>query len=359
MPLPSDVSTGFGRCPLSSNHVARVTSPGSGNHARRGIALITVLLFFAFMSAVAVRLASNHAMLIADSRNSFTADLALNYALGGEEMARQVLYEDFTNSGKDVDHLLEPWARGLPPLSLDEGGAVEIQIHDLQGCFNLNALGGGTAQAVHAAMINLLNITGLPPAIADRVLDWVDADDITTGFGGEDNEYLLAKPAFRTPNGRFGDTSEIRMLLGGVEVGEDDAVNRQLLPLLCALPIDQLQVNVNTAPVEVLSALLPGSELGQTPSFSNQPRNFRSVGEFVRSHPEYQAATAMLRTTSEWFRINVRVQIDRTTVIMSSVAFRDPATGRVVIRSRDFGQDFRSRIRISADDERTPVPEPS
>jgi len=359
MPLLMDASTGSGRCPLSCNHRALRKAPAIGNHPRRGIALITVLLFFAFLSAVAVRLASNHSMLIATSRNSFTADLALNYALGGEEMARQVLYEDFTHSGKDVDHLQEAWARGLPPLSLDEGGVVEIQIQDLQGCFNLNALGGGTAQAVHGAMINLLGITGLPPAIADRALDWVDADDITTGFGGEDNEYLLAKPAFRTPNGRFGDTSEIRVLLEGVDIGEDDALNRQLLPLLCALPVDQLQVNVNTASGEVLSALLPGSELGRMQAFSNQPRNFRSVGEFVQSHPEYQAASAMLRTTSEWFRVNVKVQIDRTTVIMSSVAFRDSASGRVVIRSRDFGQDFRTRVRSSTEDEASPVEEPS
>jgi general secretion pathway protein K len=317
-----------------------------------------VLLFFAFLSAVAVRLASNHAMLIAGSRNSFTSDLALNYALGGEEMARQVLYEDFTHSGKDVDHLQEAWARGLPPLSLDEGGSVEIQISDLQGCFNLNALGSGTAQAVHVALINLLNITGLPPAIADRALDWVDADDITTGFGGEDNEYLLAKPAFRTPNGRFGDTSEIRVLLEGIDTGEDDGVNRRLLPLLCALPIDQLQVNVNTARGEVLAALLPGSDLSRPQALSNQPRGFRTVGEFVQSHPEYQTVTAMLRTTSEWFRINVRVQIDRTMVIMSSLAFRDPATGRVVIRSRDFGQDFRSRVRLTTEDETAPAAEP-
>lgn len=302
-----------------------------------------MLLFFAFLSAVAVRLASNHSMLIAQSRTAFESDLALNYALGGEEMARQVLYEDFTHSGREVDHLQEAWAQPLPPLTLDEGGAVEIQIHDLQGCFNLNALGGAGSQAAHGSLINLLNVTGLPPAIADRALDWVDADDITTGFGAEDNEYLLARPAFRTPNGRMGDVSELRVLLEGIDTGEAD-VERTLWPLLCTQGADVLQLNVNTTPGEILAALLPGSDLGRMQGYASQPRSFRTVGEFVQSYPEYQAVTASLRTTSDWFRISVRVQIDRTTVIMSSLAWRDPATGRVAIRSRDFGRDFRSRV---------------
>ncbi len=339
---------------------------------RRGIALITVLLFFAFLSAIAVRLASNHSMLIAQSQNTFTADLALNYALGGEEMARQALYEDFTHSGKEVDHLQETWAQPLPPLALDEGGVVEIQIQDLHGCFNVNALGGAGSQASHSVLINLLNIVGLPPAIADRALDWVDADDITTGFGAEDNEYLLTRPAFRTPNGRMGDVSEVRVLLDGVDLGDAD-INRDLLPFLCAHPADVLQVNVNSARGEVLVALLPGTDLGRMQGIANfdpggrdccegtdlgrmqgianQPRSFRTVGEFVQSYPEYQGVTASLRATSDWFRISVRVQIDRTTVILSSLAWRDPATGRVSIRSRDFGRDFRTRVRTTVEGE--------
>ena len=96
----------------------------------RGVALITVLLFFAFLAAIAVRLSVNHSLLIAQSHNAFASDLGLSYALGGEDMARQVLYEDFTQSGKDSDHLQEIWARPLPPLSLDEGGQIAA-LHQL------------------------------------------------------------------------------------------------------------------------------------------------------------------------------------------------------------------------------------
>ncbi len=317
-----------------------------GNSRGRGIALITVLLFFAFLSAIAVRLSVNHSLLIAGSQNAFASDLGLSYALGGEDLARQALYEDFTQSGKDSDHLQEIWARALPPLTLDEGGQIEVQIRDLNGCFNLNALGNENAAPIKGFMVNLVTGLGLAPGIADRVVDWIDADDVATGFGAEDSEYLLADPPYRTPNTAMGHESELRLLHG-----QDEDPTRVLSRYTCVLPVTSLILNINTVDGDVLASLLAQPDLARYRAFSVEGRNFRSVDEFLQTHPELAPFATYLAVVSEYFRIDTRVQIDETVTIMSSVARRDPATGRVAILSRDFGRDFRSRIGIKVEED--------
>ena len=312
----------------------------------RGVALITVLLFFAFLAAIAVRLSVNHSLLIAQSHNAFASDLGLSYALGGEDMARQVLYEDFTQSGKDSDHLQEIWARALPPLSLDEGGQIEVQIRDLNGCFNLNALGSETPAPIKGFVVNLITGLGLGPEIADRISDWIDADDVATGFGAEDSEYLLADPAYRTPNTAMGDVSELRLLHG-----QDEDPTRLLSRYTCVLPITSLSLNINTVDGDVLASLIAQPDLPRYRAFAIGGRNFRTVADFLQTNPEFAPFSAYLAVVSEYFRIDTQVQIDETVTIMSSVARRDPTTGKVSILSRDFGRDFRSRVQIKLDDD--------
>lgn len=312
----------------------------------RGVALITVLLFFAFLSAIAVRLSVNHSLLIAQSQNAFASDLGLSYALGGEDLARQALYEDFTQSGKDVDSLQEAWARPLPPLSLDEGGQIEVQIRDLNGCFNLNALGSENPAPIKGFMVNLVTGLGLAPGIADRISDWIDADDIATGFGAEDSEYLLADPPYRTPNAAMGHVSELRLLHG-----QDEDPTRLLSRYTCVLPVTSLSLNINTVDGDVLASLLSEPDLSRYRAFSTGERSFRTVDDFLQTNPEFAPFATNLAVVSEYFRIDTRVQMDETVTIMSSIARRDPTTGKVAIISRDFGRDFRSRVEIKVEED--------
>lgn len=310
----------------------------------RGVALITVLLFFAFLAAIAVRLSVNHSLVIALSHNTFASDLGLSYVLGGEDMARQVLYEDFTQSGKDNDHLQEIWSRALPPLSLDEGGQIEVQIRDLNGCFNLNALGSETPAPIKGFMVNLVTGLGFGPEIADRTSDWIDADDVATGFSAEDSEYLQADPAYRTPNTAMGDVSELRLLHG-----QDEDPTRVLSRYTCVLPSASLSLNINTVDGDVLGSLIEKSDLPRYRAFAVGDRNFRTVADFLQTNPEFAPFSTYLAVVSEYFRIDTQVQIDETVTIMSSVARRDPTTGKVSILSRDFGRDFRSRVQVKVD----------
>ena len=83
---------------------------------QKGVALISVLLVVAILIAVTTRLLAGHSLVVNHHQFTFEHDQALQYALGAESLARQILYEDFINSGKDRDHLGETWARQSMPL---------------------------------------------------------------------------------------------------------------------------------------------------------------------------------------------------------------------------------------------------
>ena len=123
------------------------------------MALISVLLVAAILAAIVHRVTAQHSLNLAQSQNSVGYDQALAYALGGEALARQILYEDFEDDQEEdpggiIDSLDEPWAQAVPPLEMDGVGFIEIQAKDLNGCFNLNVIAdmgaeddGGAGQA--------------------------------------------------------------------------------------------------------------------------------------------------------------------------------------------------------------------
>ena len=65
-------------------------------HGRNhGVALVSVLLIVAVVSALAYHLMTHHSLTLAASRQLFEQAQLREYALGGEIFARQMLYEDW------------------------------------------------------------------------------------------------------------------------------------------------------------------------------------------------------------------------------------------------------------------------
>ena len=148
----------------------------------------------------------------------------------------------------------------------------------------------------------MLRESSLPEIIADRWRDWVDANDqVDAPLGAEDGEYQLLDPAYRTPNRLAGHASEL-WALSDIEPEHIEA----LLPHVCALPHDRLEINVNTAMDEVLAAL--GDTPGSIPSVDQLGlRQYKSPTEFTT---EFQATQAYqvdgIVVTSEYFELQVR-----------------------------------------------------
>jgi len=308
---------------------------------QQGVALVSVLLIVAILLAVASRLLASHNLVINAHQNTFEQNQALQYALGAETLARQALYQDFNTTGKDIDHSGEIWAQQTMPFELDEGGFLEAQLIDRQGCFNLNRLAGSEADVATQQLKRMAQNLGINPQIADTWKDWVDADLEISGFGAEDSDYLISQPPYRTPNQPVVDVSELYLLQN---------VDREqlalLLPHVCLLPETESSLNINTINAQSLAALDENLSISQIEPIVQADRAYQSVAEFVQAFPDFTPAEASLKVTSEYFLLHAQAQVGSSSVTLQSLLFRDPNSGVVTVLRRDFGKLFRSNLDI-------------
>lgn len=313
-----------------------------------GVALISVLLIVAVLTAVVYQLLGRHSLSVAQSQNTLGFDQALSYALGAETLARQALHQDFTETGPDIDTLAETWARAMPPFEIEEEGFVEIQARDLNRCFNINALRDEDSHEQHLRRLKtLFNNLDIPSSVADAVRDWLDRDEAVQGFGAEDSEYLLLEPAYRTPNSPIAHISELR-LVAGMAPEYLQALGEHL----CVLPESGLAVNVNTANIPLLAALATNRDLepGTLQTLAQAVREYDDVNTFLAAFPEFGAAAAVLSVTSAYFEVQVRAQVGDSTAVLTSVLHRHPETGAIRLLSRDLGKDFHSLFKVQTED---------
>lgn len=273
---------------------------------QRGVAIVLAL------SVVALAALAASAMMISQSTWSrqvaLTGDHVQAQSLvgAGVDWARAVLRDDRRLG--NVDTLNEPWALKLPPLPI-ENGELAGHISDQQGLFNLNnvVVGGkiNTAQLEHFR--KLLAILDLPDALADALADWVDADNVPQpGGGAEDEYYLSLRPPYRAADRPLTDVGELALVRGF-----DESVRARLAPFVTALA-QVTAVNVNTAPPEVLAAVVDGLDLDSARAIVAQRKRttYRSVSDFTGQLPGgATAASGALTVGSDYFMANVRVTI--------------------------------------------------
>lgn len=313
---------------------------------QRGIALISVLLVVAVLVAITTRLLEGHNLVVHHHRATFEQNQALQYAYGAEAFARQVLFEDHSNSSPEIDHLAEPWARQLVPFELDDIGFMEAQIRDLNGCFNLNAFASSDEVVLKRSskrLKRMLRELQIDEALADNVRDWVDADSKVQGFGAEDNSYLGKYPPYRSPNAKIYHLSELYLL----DIAEGEQV-RKLLPHVCLLPFADNRINVNTANTLTLATLDDGIGLGSAEAITMSDRAYVSVTDFVQEHPEFSAVADDLTVRSDHFALHVQAVVGDGSVTLHSHLARNSSDGRVTVLQRDFAKLFRSSLTIDA-----------
>ena len=308
----------------------------------RGVVLLSMLLILALLSALGYQMVGRHGLVVAQARYAFTHDQALAYALGGETFARQILYEDWSQSGAEVDDLTEAWAQPLAPFEIDDG-LLEVQIRDLNGCFNLNSLAGSEAEQNHARLKTLLRNLSVPDGIADSWRDWVDADEEINGFGAEDGDYLLRAEGYRTANQMAGHVTELKLLKD-----MDPEYFILLRDNVCLIPSDELHLNANTASAHALAALSPNLSHSQMLALSEATRTYTAVSEVTNEYPELMPAAQALTVYSEYFEVQVRAQVGESRAELASLLHRDPNDGTLKLITRDFGRDFRSLFEADA-----------
>lgn len=309
-----------------------------------GVALITVMLVAALASVIAFNMLTRHHLAVAKTRQVLYSNQALEYALGAEAYARQLLHADFEeesapNSPGHIDSRADAWANPMEPFEVEKG-QIEIQITDLDGRFNLNSLASTTRRQPEdvARFKNLLTDLKLDPNIADAAVDWVDQDQDITGFGAEDGQYLLQEPPYRAANTDFSSVSELRLL-----PGVDSETYATLEPYLAALPATNGRVNINTVEPPVLRSFSTRLDPGKMDAIASGNQVYESVEQLVNETPELAPYARSLGVRSRFFQIDVRSSYADQTVRMRSIVHRNPANGEMLLISREFGVRFPPR----------------
>jgi len=237
---------------------------------------------------------------------------AWQLALGLEAWAQSVLDHD-ARQGPPWDSLDEPWAQPLAPTALP-GGSVAGRMIDLSGRINLNALidpsdGSDNPLAVRRFRRLVTEVLGLDPAVAERVLDYLDPDTVTRPLGDESGPGL----------GYLRHEQELAEL---PTLSESERL--ALLPFVSALP-RMAPINVNTAPVEVLMALAP--DISATQARDMLPvagRPWESVPDFLQRAvpPDIAVEAEGLSIRSSGFRAHAILQVDGQELHFYSDLFR-------------------------------------
>lgn len=193
---------------------------------------------------------------VAEALSLLEADLLNNKTIDEEEEA---------SSGEIFDSLEDPWAK--PPEAEESEEALgQITISDEFGKINLNALifeEAGEEKVflrLESALRALFSERGMTEDPVPAILDWLDADDLIRPTGYESSFYQSLDHPYEAKNGPMDSIEELLLIPGitaDVYFGTGEAAEGvALCELLTVHGHPQGMVNINTAPQEVLIALM-------------------------------------------------------------------------------------------------------
>ena len=290
------------------------------NRRPRGAAIVMA------MAVVALAALSATALLLSQSLWAGRIELASRHGQArhvleaGLDWSRALLHDDLRAS--QVDHAGEPWALRMPPIPV-EGGQLAGGIEDQQARFNLNNLvrQGEVDPEQLACLQRLLALLDLPESLASTLGDWLDADGLPQG-GAEDAFYLAQPAPTLAANRPLVDLAELARV-GGF----DAAVRQRLQPFVTALP-RTTPVNVNTAPAEVIAALVPGLGLEGARALvaARERAVFPDRSGFLSRLPDgVRVAPERISVNSDFFLVTMSVQLDGARARGSALLVRDSA----------------------------------
>jgi general secretion pathway protein K len=246
--------------------------------AQRGAALLTAMIIVTVVATLAAGMAWQQWRAVQVEAAERTQTQAQWILQGALDWSRMILREDARTGG--VDDLTEPWATPLAESRLstflaaerpagDEADGPDAflsgRIEDAQARYNLRNLiqQGRISKAELNTLTRLCEYLGLSADVALRIADALRratpgaATETPPGEAGSDLARLDGAPTSGGP-------TTTPLLPPSIDelgwLGLSPALVQRLRPYLVLLP-RETPVNLNTAPKEVIAAVLPGADL--------------------------------------------------------------------------------------------------
>jgi general secretion pathway protein K len=251
---------------------------GAAKRSERGVALLVTMMALALMTLLVMDFTSSASLgyrAAAGQANQLRAEYLARSAIGvGLSLLSGDARRDALNS-TPYDGLDEQWAIPYPPVPLG-GGAAQISIVDEARKIDINLLINprtGRPNPIYIGIVErLFTNIGVSPALVPAIVDWLDPDSIESAGGAEADYYLRLMPPYEPRNGPMPTIGDLRMIKG-----VDDATFFRLQQFLTTAP--EPRVNINTAPPEVIAALMP--QLSDNISMVKQIIQARTVQPFM------------------------------------------------------------------------------
>ncbi len=299
---------------------------------QQGMALVAALVVVAIAAVLGSSVLWRQSLWTRQLESSGDLAQARMIAKAGVAYARVVLWDDQRRS--TVDHLKEGWTTPLPPTPV-ESGEIAGRITDQQGLFNLNNLvrEGQLNERALAQYRRLLATLRLPAALADSLVDWIDADSSRySEDGAEDDYYRTQRPPYLAAN---------RPLDALDELGRVRGYSRQVIdtlkPYVMVAPAFSA-INVNTAPPAVLASLFSSMTLADAQALAGDRDRiyFKDRADFQARHGRSDIAVTddYFATISEYFLVEARARYGRATVSSHALLHRHPGSWPQVLWNR-------------------------
>lgn len=272
------------------------------NGRQRGIALISVLLVMSLALLITGGLLRSHHLSLQSSGQQLLQIQLRQLASGGETSALLLLRDALQDAEKTVERF-QGWTAMAPGFDVEDA-QIRIDIDDLAGRFNLNALlrQGQVDQVTLNRWARLLELLELPPLQLSQV-------------------------------GPLEELSQLRLL-----PGIDARLLLRLEPWVALLPTETA-LNINTAPalllrtlgeVDAATADALAHQAATTPWASVQAFTQDPLlsGQGLSNHG--------LGTQSRWYRIRVQVTRDGRELRLATDVGHDPKARQLTVLQRRF-----------------------
>lgn len=300
----------------------------------RGVALLTVLFILVLITTLSVYLVEEEHLAIRRISNQRDAEQGFQMTTGAEQWALKILERD----GKEnkVDHLQEPWNILLPEVNVEEG-TLRSEVQDLQGLFNINNLVSGRDEIWYPLFTRLLSVLELNEAVADALVDWIDANqDITGSNGAEDADYLGLDIPYRTADRMIADIGELIWVKGF-----DEKTLATLSPFITALPDKDIKINVNTCHpllLRVLTKEIMPDAAAESLIEGRGEEGYQDIEAFLTRTElaaESDNVEPLITINSKYFQVRSEAKFGRlTTVVLSTVRRKTNGDKVTVLRRR-------------------------
>ena len=310
-------------------------SPGTARE--RGAAVVSALIVVAIVAALTTSLFQRQTASTRRVETEMARVQARAMLAGGIDWARLVVRDhgrrDPTTRGDQI------WATPVLDTRIERPGDDRVAVfsggvQDEQGKYNLyNLARNGVPQPEQEEILRrLLGTLQLPDTLAAQIIDIVVTAQPPALAADAPNNAARPGPQARAPLPRGVD--EVAALLG-LEPPMRNALRRTMTLLPSATT-----VNVNTAPAEVIAALVPGLSLAQARAMAGERDRgnwFNNTGDFANrlAGTGVKTPAPSVSTNSAWFMASGTVVYERARVSMQALMRSAPPAAPETIWTRE------------------------